>query len=281
VPLILQKPTAIFQGLTRDEDEDRRGYGWRCYCAIPENSYQSDGTAGFPYPGQVYLVFVNDEGVAYNLTAVPEVFTMTEQQWQNASDPHVMLEFLQNSGRPSARKLRLFAVACSRRIWNCVDALGRAAVDVAERFADRSAGPDELRAARLACQGAGGQAAWYAAATDPAIAARNAARSACAGVAGNALLGSPANELLAQANLLREIFGNHCRHLAVDPEWQTPAVIRLAQTIYGERAFRRMPALAEQLEQAGCANKEVLSHCRGPEPHVRGCWLIDQLLGKD
>ena len=66
VPMILQQPTAIFEGLTQDEDEDRRGYGWRCYCGVPKHSYHSDGTPGLPYPGQVYLVFVNDEGVAYN-----------------------------------------------------------------------------------------------------------------------------------------------------------------------------------------------------------------------
>jgi len=51
VPVILQKPTAIFEGLTQDEDEDRRGYGWRCYCGIPESSYRSDGTPRPPYPG--------------------------------------------------------------------------------------------------------------------------------------------------------------------------------------------------------------------------------------
>src|SRR5947209_4239027 len=66
VPAILQSPTAIFEGLTQDEDEDRRGYGWRCDCGIPEQSYAADGTPGRPYPGQVYLVFVNDETVAYN-----------------------------------------------------------------------------------------------------------------------------------------------------------------------------------------------------------------------
>lgn len=66
VPMILQKPTAIFEGLRRDEDEDPRGVGWRCYCGIPEYSYRPDGTSGRPYPNQVYLVFVNDEGVAYN-----------------------------------------------------------------------------------------------------------------------------------------------------------------------------------------------------------------------
>jgi len=66
VPMILEKPTAIFEGLRLDEDEDRRGYGWRCYCGVPEHSYRADGTEGRPYPGQVYLVFVNDEMVAYN-----------------------------------------------------------------------------------------------------------------------------------------------------------------------------------------------------------------------
>jgi hypothetical protein len=66
VPMVLQKPTAVFEGLRQDEDEDPRGVGWRCYCGIPEHSYWPDGTPGRPYPNQVYLVFVNDEGVAYN-----------------------------------------------------------------------------------------------------------------------------------------------------------------------------------------------------------------------
>jgi hypothetical protein len=206
---------------------------------------------------------------------------MTEQEWRSATDPHAMLEFLQNSRRSSERKLRLFAVACSRRMWNWVDALGRTAVDVAESFADGSASPEELRAARLACQGAAAQAAWYAAATDPAIAARNAARSAFTGVASNALLGSPDDELLAQAKLLREIFGDHLQHFAVDPKWLTPGVLKLTQTIYDERALDQVPRLAEELEKAGCSNDEVLGHCRGTGAHVRGCWVVDLLLGKE
>jgi hypothetical protein len=66
VPMILQEPSAIFEGLRYDEDEDRWGYGWRCYCGIPEHSYRADGTTAPPYPGQIYLVFVNEEHVAYN-----------------------------------------------------------------------------------------------------------------------------------------------------------------------------------------------------------------------
>ena len=66
VPAILQKPTAIFEGLCRDEDEDVRGAGWRCYCGVPERAYRQDGTETNSYPNQVYVVFVNDDHVAYN-----------------------------------------------------------------------------------------------------------------------------------------------------------------------------------------------------------------------
>ena len=66
VPHILQKPTAIFEGLRQNEDEDRRGVGWRCYCGVPPQSYRTDGKECDVYPGQVYLVFVNQDKVVYN-----------------------------------------------------------------------------------------------------------------------------------------------------------------------------------------------------------------------
>jgi hypothetical protein len=66
VPAILEAPTCIFEGLRRDEDEDRWGYGWRCYGGLPAHAYRADGGTIPPYIGQVYLVFVNDERVAYN-----------------------------------------------------------------------------------------------------------------------------------------------------------------------------------------------------------------------
>lgn len=66
VPMILQDPAAVFEGLREDDDEDPRGVGWRCYCGVPDRAYHPEGNERPPYPGQVYLVFVNDEGVAYN-----------------------------------------------------------------------------------------------------------------------------------------------------------------------------------------------------------------------
>src|SRR5687768_11256352 len=113
-----------------------------------------------------------------------------------------MLDFLQATGRVSPRKLRLLACACSRRAWSSIDNLGSAAIETAERYADGRADSGELRFARLACKGAGGQAAWYAAATDPFIAARNAGLSALSGTT------NAEGELSDQADLLRDIFGN-------------------------------------------------------------------------
>src|SRR5262249_11289837 len=101
---------------------------------------------------------------------------MTEEEWEACGDPRPMLEFLR--GNASDRRVRLSAAACSRGGWGRISAPGRAAVEVAEAFADGLAGPEELRAGRQACKFAGGDAAWYAAASRAAIAARNAAFSA-------------------------------------------------------------------------------------------------------
>ena len=42
-----------------------------------------------------------------------------------------------------------------------------------------------------------------------------------------------------------------------------------------------MPILGDALEEAGCADADVLAHCRGNGPHARGCWLVDFLLKKE
>jgi hypothetical protein len=84
----------------------------------------------------------------------------------------------------------------------------------------------------------------------------------------------------AHCNLLRDIFGNPFRPIVVDPRWQTESVVALATVIYAEWAFDRMPILADALEEAGCDHADFLAHCRGPGPHVRGCWVVDLVLGK-
>ena len=55
----------------------------------------------------------------------------------------------------------------------------------------------------------------------------------------------------------------------------------MAQTIYDQRTYDRLPVLADALEAPALPDAEILSHCRRPGPHVRGCWIVDLLLGKE
>ena len=91
----------------------------------------------------------------------------------------------------------------------------------------------------------------------------------------------PVEEWTGQAFLLRDIFGNPFRPITLDPRWLTSTVVDLAQAIYNERAFDRMPILSDALMDAGCDSEDIILHCRGDGPHVRGCWVVDLLLGKE
>ena len=87
-------------------------------------------------------------------------------------------------------------------------------------------------------------------------------------------------EQKAQAAALRCVFGNPFRPAAVAPSWLTEAVVALARDIYADRAFDRLPILADALEEAGCDDEAVLHHCRQGGGHVRGCWVVDLLTGR-
>jgi len=87
-------------------------------------------------------------------------------------------------------------------------------------------------------------------------------------------------ERVAQADLLRDIFGNVFRPVTFSPSWRTDTALSLAKQMYDSHDFSLMPSLADTLQDAGCDNADILSHCRGPGPHVRGCWVVDLVLGK-
>lgn len=89
-----------------------------------------------------------------------------------------------------------------------------------------------------------------------------------------------ADERRAQVTLLRDIFGNPFRPVAFADSWRSETTVSLAFAIYAERAFDRMPILADSLEEAGCEHTDILNHCRGDGPHVRGCWVVDLVLGR-
>jgi hypothetical protein len=84
-----------------------------------------------------------------------------------------------------------------------------------------------------------------------------------------------------QAEVLRDIFGNPFRPMVLDPDWRNDRnVLHLARGIYEEGAFERMPILGDALEDAGCTDGNILQHCRESRLHVRGCHVLDALLGK-
>ncbi|MDY3560575.1 hypothetical protein R5W23_001819 [Gemmata sp. JC673] len=82
------------------------------------------------------------------------------------------------------------------------------------------------------------------------------------------------------ASLTRDIFGNPFRPVTFSPFWRTDTALSLARQMYESRDFSAMPILADALQDAGCDSPEVLDHCRGDGPHVRGCWVVDLVLGK-
>ncbi len=86
-----------------------------------------------------------------------------------------------------------------------------------------------------------------------------------------------------QAVLLRDIVPNPFRRLSDIPRkvlaWNSGTVRHIADAIYEEAAFERVPILGDALEDACCDNADILNHCRQPGQHVRGCWVVDLVLG--
>jgi hypothetical protein len=225
---------------------------------------------------------------------------MTEQEWIACTDPTPMLEFA--PGGASERKLRLFAAACCRRVWHLlVDVRSREAVEVAERFADGAATDQELEDAksnawefsdhisydeRLCALDANDNARNAfdapASAAEWSVDYRSSEYGGCplrVVVATQRALGTAEGD--AQADLVRCFFGSPFRPISLDPAWQTMPVLALAQAIYSERSFERMLELTDALEEAGCHDADILAHCRGSGPYVRGCWVVDLLLGQE
>ena len=238
---------------------------------------------------------------------------MTETEWIACTDPTPMLDHLR--GGLGERKLRLFAVACCRRVWHLlIDERARHAVEVAERYADGLASKGDLDIARDAFRDAqseafsasvdfptGEKAAIHCAyvafsftaitdgwsAYGPSHYAATAAGWAACGSRGvveaqdsAAFAAADRAEREGQAALLRDIFGTPSGSVDIGPSSLTPAVVALSQAIYSGRAFDRMRILADALEETGCTDATILGHCREPGAHVRGCCVIDAVLGK-
>lgn len=214
---------------------------------------------------------------------------MTRREWSECSDPAAMLRMLRDRRLLTERKARLFGAACCRRHWDLLPGEGRRAVVAVERHADGLEGREELDAARRSFTAVIGEAsgqAWFAR-----VAVSYLLADARHDPAGHALDLSPwaaqagqdqAGEQAAQAAILRCLFGSPPFRSAARPEWLAfgdGIVPKLARGIHDERAFDRMPVLADALEDAGCTDADMLGHLRGPGPHARGCHVLDVLIG--
>lgn len=225
---------------------------------------------------------------------------MTEAEWLSCTDTGMMIRELDPHNYD--RKLRLFACACCRRIWSLLDDEQlRGLVELSERYADQEATHEQLRSGVTALRSirasnfrateaveaaaAAYVASYVGSAESYTRAAVYAAGAVGIGAAAEGKVGAGRpteedKEVRTQRSLLLDIIGNPYRSVAADPAWQTSTVVALAQGIYAERAFDRLPILADALQDAGCEESTVLDHCRGEGLHVRGCWVVDLLLGK-
>ncbi|OAI50769.1 hypothetical protein AYO44_17525 [Planctomycetaceae bacterium SCGC AG-212-F19] len=207
---------------------------------------------------------------------------MTEADWLACTDPQKMLEFLR--GKASDRKLRLFAVACCREFVNFPShgldpkpiELGERCADGLATDADRTAAFESIQMQKenAVFEQQFERAAWLLAIQSMVF------TNIWDGIGYTPGWSTPAWHYPKKCHLLRDIFVSLFHAVTIERLWLTSNVVALAETIYDERAFERMPILADALEDAGCTNAEVLNHCRSGGEHVRGCWVVDLVLGK-
>jgi hypothetical protein len=216
---------------------------------------------------------------------------MTEAEWRNAVIPQLLLDFARDSVSP--RKLRLFGVACC---WRAVRRLEPSLIDAlktAEGYADGMVKRSVMVRTGRKVREASGFDPWHR------PSGRSLVSQAVGAVCQPGISYEPINvlswlldegvfpphefqqEQSEQTNFLRDIFGNPFRPVSFDPAWRTSTAVALARQMYDARDFGAMPILADALQDAGCDNEDVLTHCRAVDGvHVRGCWVVDLVLGK-
>ncbi len=233
--------------------------------------------------------------------------SVTAAEWLACTDPEALWEPIR--AMASERKLHLFRVACCCAIRGRLAPNARAAVNAAERYADGRSSRLELVAAYARVQedyvaflrghpetdwDRGELGEYWPLATAKQVASPSEQPRALAdevwNVARYVWSEDGRGRHIADRhrprvrNVLLCLFGSPFRGaLAIDPvcrAWNDGTILKLARDIYARLVLGRLPVLADALEDAGCADAELLGHLRGPGPHVRGCWAVDLVLGK-
>jgi hypothetical protein len=215
---------------------------------------------------------------------------MMEAEWLECADAAVLLKVLR--GRGSDRKWRLYACGCCRAAWHLLtEQQSRRAVEVAEAFAEGGASRQALAEAHWQAVGVAqrGTTVGGRMAAEAAVAASHdweGSSASAAAIQAARALQSRGYGAVARC-LVHDVFGNPFRPLPPAMVWVTSEVRALAANESVRAGFFagpldpvRLAVLGDALEEAGCDNADILNHLRGTGPHVRGCWVVDALLGK-
>ena len=247
-------------------------------------------------------------------TWVREDRPLDESGWTNEFRMTFVVDYLEQHA--NERKLRLFASACCRRVWDLLSVpAAQRIVELSDALADGADASAELRAlhessdfveldalaqedapradVRISACGLDAlRCARSLAARDGFdlyLIVQNTSRDLTKDFVRSSWNyqigrspGPDAAEFAFKERLLHDIFGNPFRPVSFNPAWRTDTAVSLARTMYDSREFGAMPILADALQDAGCEDEQVLHHCRDAnQVHVRGCWVCDLVLGKD
>lgn len=178
---------------------------------------------------------------------------MTEAKWLAATDPRAMFDWLCLSGHADHRRIGLLLGACCNLIPPSV-------VEAPDQSQLGAHGPDDD--------------------DDPVALTDAEYYLSSALLEAMRLIPGGEGEQATLTSVIRDIFGNPFRPpLRLSAEWRTGTVMSLARQIREIGDFAALPILADALEEAGCTDEVLLGHCRGPGPHVRGCWAVEFVLG--
>ncbi len=196
---------------------------------------------------------------------------MDEYEWLASGDPNQMFKYLSKTDCFSRRKISLFFLACGR-----CHASRLPLPFTPSYFDEEEARLDNLDEIPIWPTGQEDSRPVLGAGSDESFREAKLLGRFYAHV-----VFSDPKDLPGQANLLRDIFGSlPFRSPKFEPAWRTQRSVELAKSIYEQRSFERLPLLADILEENGCNGNDILTHCRQPGPHVRGCWVLDLILEK-
>jgi hypothetical protein len=214
---------------------------------------------------------------------------MTDAEMYDRDPPWVLQKV---AATTSPRRVRLFMSGSIRATGSAPKTrVQLSALDLIEEFADGRGTKSALNKARSALRGkkpvypdgwGGTDYLLWCALNTGAVEGLSRFQAAWAwAVERDGLLPEDFHQRDAHTDLIREVFGNPYRPVPFSPSWRTETALSLALGMYDSRDFSAMPILADALQEAGCEDATVLAHCRGPSPHVRGCWVVDLVLGRD